>query len=197
MLQAAGLVRGWRDERFAFWTSDTWVPPPDAPPLFAVERAGFRPLGLLSHAVHINGFAMDGTLWCGRRSLHKATDPGMLDNVTAGGLPLDESILECAMRELWEEAGLRAIKPDDMQNAGSVRVSRPDTRGWHDEVLHVFNLTLPLSTEPANQDGEVSEFLRLTPPEVLERLHDDAFTVDAAVSLAKGLGLAETVGSPP
>lgn len=187
-LHGQGLITGWRDERFSFWSQDTETPD-DQPPLFAVERAGFRPLGLLSHAVHINGFTPDGALWCGRRSLNKATDPGMLDNVTAGGLPAHESILECAVRELQEEAGLQLTSPGDLHSAGQIRVRRPDTLGWHDEMLHVFNLTLPVSTQPVNQDGEVSDFLRLAPHAVIDRLRAGEFTVDAGVSLAQGLNL--------
>lgn len=189
-LRAMGLVTGWRNERFSFWTSDTLLPPPESSPLFAVERAGFRPLGLLSHAVHINGFTPDGALWCGRRSLHKATDPGMLDNVTAGGLPANESILTCALRELWEEAGLQMPSSGSLQPSGSVRVSRADVQGWHDEVLHVFNLAMPPTVVPVNQDGEVSSFLCLMPHEVMDFLHAGEFTFDAAVSLAQGLPLA-------
>jgi len=97
-----GEVHGWRGESFAFWTHDTDLPPTDTPPLLQVERAGFRFLGMPSHAVHINGFTPQGLLWCGRRALSKATDPGMLDNVTAGGLPAGESPRDCALRELQE-----------------------------------------------------------------------------------------------
>ncbi|MDZ7893015.1 MAG: hypothetical protein U5L73_14825 [Rhodoferax sp.] len=38
----------------------------------ALARAGFRFLGIRSHAVHIHGFTPDGCLWCGRRSLTEA-----------------------------------------------------------------------------------------------------------------------------
>lgn len=187
-LHARGLIGGWRDELFAFWTPDTELPPADTPPLFALERAAFRPLGLLSHAVHINGFTPDGLMWCGRRALSKSTDAGLLDNLTAGGLAHEESIRVCATRELWEEAGLRGQVFDTLQPAGRVRVSRPDPRGWHDEVLHVFNLTLGHGVTPSNQDGEVSEFVCHPASEVLELLRRGAFTMDAAVSLAWGLG---------
>jgi hypothetical protein len=40
-----------------------------------------------------NGFTSEGHMWCGRRALSKATDLGMLDNVTAGGLLTCESAL--------------------------------------------------------------------------------------------------------
>lgn len=184
-----GLLPGWRNEAFAFWFEGCTEPALDQPPLLAVERAGFRFLGLMSHAVHVNGFTPEGALWCGRRSAHKATDPGLLDNVTAGGLPAGESALDCARRELWEEAGLHWPADGRAHNAGWVRTRRAEPEGWHDESLLVLNLTLQAGQRPHNQDGEVQEFLCLEAPEVLHRLQAGEFTQDAAASLAQGLGL--------
>lgn len=187
--QTQGLLPGWRHEAFAFWFDGCTEPLTDQPPLLAVERAGFRFLGLMSHAVHLNGFTPEGALWCGRRSARKATDPGLLDNVTAGGLPAGESPLGCARRELWEEAGLRWPDERQVHTAGWVRTRRAEPEGWHDESLLVLNLTLQAEQCPHNQDGEVQEFLCLTAPEVLQRLQAGEFTRDAAASLAQGLGL--------
>ncbi|WP_176451887.1 NUDIX hydrolase family protein [Rhodoferax sp. TH121] len=187
--QAQGLLPGWRHEAFAFWFDGCTEPLMEQPPLLAVERAGFRFLGLMSHAVHINGFTPEGALWCGRRSARKATDPGMLDNVTAGGLPAGESPLGCARRELWEEAGLHWPDEGQVHSAGWVRTRRAEPEGWHDESLLVLNLTLQATQVPHNQDGEVQEFLCLTAPEVLQRLQAGEFTRDAATSLAQGLAL--------
>jgi len=185
-----GLVHGWRNEAFAFWHHECFVPPDDGhPPLLAVERAGFRFLGMRSHAVHINGFTPDGRLWCGRRSLTKATDPDMLDNVTAGGLPAGESPLACALRELQEEAGAVLEHTRSLHDAGLVRTARLDTGGWHDETLLVYNWDCPNGWEPANRDGEVSGFLCLSASEALERVQAVAFTRDAVASLTQGLKL--------
>jgi 8-oxo-dGTP pyrophosphatase MutT (NUDIX family) len=183
-----GQLRGWRDEAFAFWHTGCRLPLPDQEAFLSVERSGFRHLGLMSHAVHINGFTKDGRLWCGRRAANKATDPGRLDNVTAGGLPAGETVLACALRELQEEAGLH-LDARVLANAGTRRTTRAETEGWHDETLLVFNLTLADSVVPHNQDGEVQEFLCLTPKDVLRRVQDGEFTDDAAASLAQGLGL--------
>jgi len=130
-----GEVHGWRGESFAFWTHDTDLPPTDTPPLLQVERAGFRFLGMPSHAVHINGFTPQGLLWCGRRALSKATDPGMLDNVTAGGLPAGESPRDCALRELQEEAGATLNHAAQLASAGTIRTARQDTGGWEQRAL--------------------------------------------------------------
>ena len=184
-----GRVHGWRGEPFAFWAHDTDQPPSASPPLFHVERAGFRFLGLPSHAVHINGFTPDGLLWCGRRALTKATDPGMLDNVTAGGLPAGESPWLCALRELYEVAGATVQDTSNLLATGTIRTARQDTGGWHEETLLVYHWTCPAGWAPANQDGEVAEFVCLPAGDVLERLRAGAFTHDAVASLAHGLGL--------
>jgi 8-oxo-dGTP pyrophosphatase MutT (NUDIX family) len=185
--RAQGLLPGWRNERFSFWHADCTTPDPDVPALLNVERSGFRFLGMLSHAVHVNGFLPDGRLWCARRALTKATDPGMLDNVTAGGLPSGETVQDCLQRELAEEAGLFNLQGHLLQPAGQVRTSRLEREGWHDEILHVFNLTLPDGFAPHNQDGEVAEFMCLRPGEVLARTEAGEFTVDAVQTLIQGL----------
>ncbi|APW42140.1 hypothetical protein RS694_06060 [Rhodoferax saidenbachensis] len=186
--QALGLLPGWRGEAFAFWHTGCDAPLLAQEPFLTVERAGFRYLGLMSHAVHINGFTPDGRLWCGRRAASKATDPGLLDNVTAGGLPAGETAQTCALRELQEEAGLH-LDATALVAAGVRRTTRPEEEGWHDETLLVFNLTLAIDVVPHNQDGEVQEFMCLAPAEVVQRIQQGAFTADAAASLAQGLGL--------
>jgi hypothetical protein len=57
--QAAGWLNGWRNENFTAFLPD--------PPLFELERAAFRPLGLTSRAVHLNGLTRtaDGEVKCG------------------------------------------------------------------------------------------------------------------------------------
>ncbi len=182
-----GLLSGWRNERFSFWHADCITPEPQRPAFLSVERSGFRWLGMLSHAVHVNGFLPDGRLWCARRSFSKATDPGMLDNVTAGGLPTGETVEGCLQRELAEEAGLFSLEGQALQAAGCVRTSRLEPQGWHDEIVHVFNLTLAPDFEPANQDGEVAAFMCLSPHQVLAQALSGAFTVDAVQTLIQGL----------
>jgi 8-oxo-dGTP pyrophosphatase MutT (NUDIX family) len=181
------LLSGWRNERFSFWHTNCAIPEPHIPAFLRIERSGFRWLGMQSHAVHVNGFLPDGRLWCARRALTKATDPGMLDNLTAGGLPSGESVEECLVRELAEEAGLYQLQDCGVQAAGSLRTSRLESEGWHDEVIHVFNLALAADFVPNNQDGEVAEFMCLSSTEVWKHTLAGSFTVDAVQSLVQGL----------
>ena len=186
-LRDLGYVQGWRNEAFCFWPEADASQYPQQAACLQIERAGFRFLGMMSHAVHINGFTPDGRMWCGQRSAGKATDPGMWDNVTAGGLSAGETLASCARRELWEEAGYRLPAPQQLMPAGRVRISRSTSTSWHDEMLHVFNLALPADFVPCNQDGEVQSFACLSAPEVMAHISASQFTADAALAIAQGV----------
>jgi 8-oxo-dGTP pyrophosphatase MutT (NUDIX family) len=111
----------------------------------------------------------------------------LLDNLTAGGLPTGEDLEICAVRELFEEAGITPWLALQLKYAGQIRASRPLRDVWHDEILHSFNLCLADYFCPVNQDGEVAEFLCLGPGEVVQKVRDGEFTVDATLSLVQGL----------
>jgi len=186
-LHAQGLIRGWRNELYSYWGDTGGQPHPGLPEHFRLERAAFRFLGLRSHAVHINGFTPDGRMWCGRRALSKATDPGRLDNLAAGGLPAGETVLDCALRELYEEAGLPESLARQVRAAGHITTARMEAEGWHEETLLVFNLLLPPDVQPHNTDGEVSGFECLSLDEVMQRIAARDFSEDAACVVAQGL----------
>jgi 8-oxo-dGTP pyrophosphatase MutT (NUDIX family) len=186
-LHELGLIKGWRGEAFACERPVVEPERQRGEPLFEMERAAFRFFGLQSRAAHVNGFTPDGWLWCGRRAPTKATDPGLLDNLAAGGLPAGEALRLCAQRELGEEAGVPPELAQGLWDLGALHTRRRVPEGWHDEVLQVFNLTLPAGFVPRNQDGEVSEFLCLEAGSALARCQADEFTRDAAVVTAFGL----------
>jgi ADP-ribose pyrophosphatase YjhB (NUDIX family) len=187
--KAAGLITGWRNEAYHCWDGLALPPRANHPLLFTCERAGFRHLGLTSHAVHTNGFTPAGDIWCGRRSPHKATDPGLLDNLSAGGLAAGESIEDNFHKELFEEAGLRVSAGVSFEPMGWIHAARPELEAWHDEVIWVFNAVLSDDHKPQNQDGEVAEFACLTPNECVERILANEFTKDAVLALLYGLSL--------
>jgi 8-oxo-dGTP pyrophosphatase MutT (NUDIX family) len=186
-LREQGLIRGWRDECYSHWGAISHDPDPALPEWFRLERSAFRFFGLRSHAVHINGFTPDGRMWCARRALSKATDPGRLDNLAAGGLAAGEGILLCAVRELYEEAGIVPSLAHQVQRAGRITTARSEVEGWHDETLLVFNLLLPDGVVPHNTDGEVSGFECLSPAEVMARIRMADFSEDAACVVAQGV----------
>ena len=193
-LHDLGYVTGWRNEKFSYWEDHVIGTGPQCleptsllRAAFEMERSAFRFFGLRSHAVHVNGFTNDGHLWCGRRALTKPTDPGMLDNVAAGGLPVGESLQSCGIREMAEEAGISEALALSAVSHGKVITCRAVDRGWHHEILWVYNLSVPPDVTPINQDGEVSEFTRLSPKQVVEAIANHAFTVDAACVIAQGV----------
>jgi 8-oxo-dGTP pyrophosphatase MutT (NUDIX family) len=182
--QASGLISGWRNEAYSCWGTreDSW--PYSGVELFRLERAAFRTLGLRSHAVHINGLTADGQMWCGRRAAHKATDPGLLDNLAAGGLAAGEEPVACAVRELFEEAGLTRTADDLGMPFFSVVTEREVPEGWHSERLFVGSVHLSSEELPRNVDGEVSGFQRFTSEELVRRISAGEFTEDAACAIA-------------
>lgn len=178
-----GRLTGWRNERFSFWDADCIAPRLDEPPVLEVERAGFRFLGMPSHAAHINGFTSDGRIWCGQRALDKATDPGLWDNLAAGGIPAGESAAQCAVRELAEEAGIHLLPPQQLHYAGWVRVRERSADDWHDEILHTFNLRLEATQVPRNTDGEVAQFQCFTVSDWMRRVRAGHCTTDSILTL--------------
>lgn len=186
-LRAYGAVAGWRDERYR---CERPVGDPCrefGAELFTLERAAFRTFGLMSRAVHINGRLPDGRWVCGRRAMTKATDPGKLDNLAAGGLMAGEDLLACARRELLEEAGVPALLSALLGPRGAIRATRWEVEGLHDEVLHIYDLALPDGFEPSNRDGEVSEFVVLDAHEARARLTAGEFSPDAAAVMEQAL----------
>ena len=183
-LRSEGVIPGWRDELYACWGYQEAGWPYKVPELFRLERAAFRFFGLRSHATHIHGLTASQRMWCGRRSLKKATDPGLLDNLAAGGLPASESPSICAVRETYEEAGLYRTESDLGLPVKTIITERAEPEGWHSECLFIYSLNLSDKEQPKNQDGEVSEFLCLSMPEVIERMRAKQFTADAACAIA-------------
>jgi 8-oxo-dGTP pyrophosphatase MutT (NUDIX family) len=187
VLKEQGQITGWRDEAHACWGHLQGDWPYAKPELFRLERAAFRHWGLRSHAAHAHGFTTDGRMWCARRAMNKATDPGLLDNLAAGGLPAGESPLMCAAREVGEEAGLTRLPSDFLPHMQEVLTERVVPEGWHSERLFVYTLLLETDVQPVNQDGEVSEFMCLSLPEVVQRIKNNEFTPDAACAIASTL----------
>jgi 8-oxo-dGTP pyrophosphatase MutT (NUDIX family) len=148
-LAREGFIPGWRDERCRIED------------LFEVERAAARPFGLTTQAVHVNGVVAGKGMWIARRSLAKATDPGMLDNLVAGGMTAGLSQMDVLVKEAWEEAGIPAELARRAVPAGTLQVLREVPEGVQSEVVHVYDLELPVDFAPRNQDGEVAEFLLL------------------------------------
>jgi len=179
-LRAQGLIRAWRDETYAVLTRL------GEPPLALIERATARFWGTLTFGAHANGYIADGAgrpthLWIARRSLHKATDPGKLDNLVGGGVPFGQTPFETLEREGFEEAGLPAELMRQAVPGGVIELACDIAEGFMHEQVHSFDLRLPAGLTPVNQDGEVAELHCLPVAEAIELAAGDAMTTDAAL----------------
>ncbi len=180
-LRNAGLIADWRNELCSVLGSS-------GVELARCERGAFRTLGIQNRAVHVNGYRADGRIWVARRSQLKRADPGMLDNVAAGGVSAGETLRACAMRELWEEAGVPRELATRVDFPGmSIRSVRETRFGLHDELVIVADVLLPAGFVPLGRDGEVEHFRCLTRDEVELSLERREFTVEAALSMREFL----------
>lgn len=179
-LRAWGLIRGWRDEPYPVlaWREGLL--------LGRFERAASRFWGTLTFGAHANGYRADASgrplaMWIARRSFTKPTDPGLLDNLIGGGVPVDQTPGEALLREAWEEAGLQPQQLTGLAAGRVLQLARDIPEGWQHEWLSVYDLPLPDGVIPSNQDGEVAELHCLPIGEALALAATDAMTVDAGL----------------
>ncbi|MEO8057511.1 MAG: NUDIX domain-containing protein [Burkholderiales bacterium] len=173
-----GLGARWRDELLSVTDIDGHVHG-------LIERAAVRPLGITSFAVHLVAHAEQGGTWVQQRALDKATDPGLWDTAMGGLVAGGESVMQALERETWEEAGLRLAELHGVAALGRITIRRPvDAHGYMVEHIDVFEATVPAGTVPENQDGEVERFEHLDRQNLISRLHDGAFTLEAGLILA-------------
>ncbi len=179
-LRAQGLIRGWRDETFGL------LDPSSGEAVATVERASTRFWGTLTRGAHCNGYVADRSgrpakIWIARRSLHKATDPGLHDNLVGGGVPHGQTPHETLLREGWEEAGLNGAQMQAARPGRVIRIDADVPEGRMVEDIHAFDLELPEDLVPCNQDGEVAEIRLMSLREAAACAADGAMTVDAAL----------------
>lgn len=179
-LREQGLILAWRNETYAIVE---WL---GARPLALIERAAARFWGTLTFGAHANGYVADDTgrpthLWIARRSAHKPTDPGKLDNLVGGGVPHGQTPWQALVREAWEEAGLGSQQVAAAHPGRVLRLHRDTPEGLQLEDLHTFDLSLPAGQQPHNQDGEVAAFSCLPVMQAVLAAAGTGMTVDAAL----------------
>jgi 8-oxo-dGTP pyrophosphatase MutT (NUDIX family) len=182
-LREAGKTPGWRGELL-----DVMPDTPDNAPIGAIERGTMRPLGLITQAVHLSGWSQDGKLWVARRSLTKATDPGMWDTLVGGLVSAGEPADLALERESDEEAGLDRA---DIQNRSPLRkitrMQRQIPEGYQCEEVLTCECELSDGIIPKNRDGEVMEIDCFAPTTVYEMLVAGDFTLEASIVLTEDL----------
>jgi len=180
-LRDAGLAGSWRHEQLAVTDAQGRL-------LGTVERAAVRPLGIATHAVHLAGRSPDGRHWVQRRALDKPNDPGMWDTLMGGMVAAADTLQAALARETLEEAGLAIAQLQHVRHGGRVAIRRPSggggaAGGYTVEHVDWFQCTVPDGVIPVNLDGEVDEFRLMTGPQLLQSLHRNEFTLEAALVL--------------
>jgi hypothetical protein len=164
-----GLLWSWVGEPFPVKASVT------DPTRFVMERTLTAPLGCLTFGVHLNGYVRTRNgieLWVAKRSQHKPTFPGKLDNMVGGGQPAGLSLFE----NLLKEAGISETQANQSIATGTISYRHTDGRGLKRDILYCYDLELPDSFVPVCQDGEVESFERLPIDVVLSMIETtDAF----------------------
>lgn len=99
--KSLGLLHGWRDEKFDVCDDAGKV-------LFALERAAFRPFGLMSQAVHLNGLVQTDGGWHFWIAAAARTKPSIPTNSTTSSA----AALPAAKPRLKPSAAKAKKKPD-------------------------------------------------------------------------------------
>ena len=159
-----GYINGWRDEHYLI--SDG-----EGTPLFSIERSATALLGVLNLGVHLNGFVRrtDGIwLWMARRAMNRPRYPGKLDQMVAGGMTAYQSPQQVMKRECQEEAGVPMTLAETLKSVGLVTLCHHNSKGQlRREIIYTYDLELPETFQPCNQDGEVEEFQLMPIAEVM------------------------------
>lgn len=160
-----GELGGWWDELYPL------VRKFGGEPIAELERGGCPYLGMRSWGVHMTGYVrkQDGLyIWVAKRSMSKRNDPGLLDNMVAGGQPLGLGVKENMQKECEEEAGIPFDLSQHLIPVGSITYRYEHKHGLKPDQIFNFDLELPESFTPVAMDGEVEYFTLMPVQEVME-----------------------------
>jgi 8-oxo-dGTP pyrophosphatase MutT (NUDIX family) len=176
---------GWRNEPFAVRQDF------HSPPELIMERAAGVLFGAPAYGVFLNGYTCQDDdddddenhididsgkpthVWIGRRAKNKATWPGRLDSLAAGGLAAGMLPRQAMMQECQEEAGIcKEALLDKIQAVSAVSYTgyNEDMWGLKRDVLFCFDLQLPPDFEPVPVDGEVDSFEKMSIATIMDLL---------------------------
>jgi len=120
--------------------------------------------GLRHRSSHILVFNSDGQVFIQLRSLSKDNMPGLWDISAAGHVDSGESYINCAVRELYEELGIKLI-PQDFQLVGQLSPSAENGQ----EFTRIFSV---ISDAPMQfQEDEIDAGKWLTPQQLNDWLN--------------------------
>jgi 8-oxo-dGTP pyrophosphatase MutT (NUDIX family) len=112
------------------------------------------------------------SVWISRRSDLAPSNPGRWDTLIAGGRAAGNSLEQTALQEGWEEAGIGPDLMKGLHRIGELAVQYVSVRGFHQELLVIYDLALPDDFHAVCRDGEIEESIRLPFRELTARLAD-------------------------
>ena len=111
-------------------------------------------------------------MWIARRSSKKPMFPGQLDNMVAGGWPVDLTIEENVIKECAEEAGMCESLACQSESVGVMTYVMEIEKGLRRHAMYLYDLEVPESFVPTPVDGEVDSFHRMPIDEVSRIVRD-------------------------
>ena len=102
------------------------------------------------------------------------------DSFVGGGLSEGLGVREAAIKEAKEEANIPEELAVNMKAAGSVSYFYQSERGIHPTTEFVFDLELPETFQPRNNDGEVDEWKLVHVEQVVDIISSQVLTVPTA-----------------
>lgn len=102
-----------------------------------------------------------------------------------GMISATDTLAGALERETWEEAGLRLGDLKNMSHGGHLDIRRPceDGSGAGYVIEHIdwYRCSVPDGQKPLNQDGEVASFALMDRREMLQKMQQNEFTLEAAL----------------
>lgn len=99
------------------------------------EREVIHKNGLLHREIHVNFITPDKKIIFQRRALDKDTFPGLLDAAVGGHVEIGDSYEDAAVKEVFEETGLKIAKEDLIELVKNHNNYKDETTG---KINHAF-----------------------------------------------------------
>lgn len=154
-------LKGWRNEEYRILGARDDI---------RIERAAAGLFGIMTIGVHMTVYTRSSAgqlrLWIPQRSQSTTTNPGMLDNSVAGGVPAMVDPFECLVKEAADEASLpEVLTRRCAKAAGCVTEFNIKDGGkglLQPSVKYVYDMEVDEQTELRPADGEVEAFRLMT-----------------------------------
>ncbi len=162
---ASGVITSWVGEQYNVLSGFNHSS------FFTIERAASSILGIKKYGIHLNAWVKKQDelfIWVARRAQNKATFPGKLDHLVAGGHGSGYSIQQTMLKECAEEANIPESLARQAMPVGLISYIMDIGERLQQDNLFVYDLQLPQSFIPHNTDGEAEEFFLWPIEKVLE-----------------------------